>query len=407
MIIGLKATAAVLLSLGVLFLMTGAGINELVRETSADRPVAPQLIPAPTLETAADHRDSPNVFTDPAADINDVYAFVTSNGNVALALTVNPFQAPGNPQFFSPEVLYQLKIDNDGDFKEDLVIQFTFDKATADQKFTMVGPVKPKKPGVTDTLIKAKTSKSTVITGPANGTVVTGSNIKVFAGLADDPFFFDFVLVERLIGILPGGPLTRPGGVDFFAGFNVSIIAVELPPEMLKGKKDNNIRVWATTSRSTGTRRSEKFDDKDAPTFVQIDRMGLPAIGTVLIRTGDTPTAKGALKDKFNRGQPSTDVANFTAEVTKQAMALNNDATLSAALAKALLPDVLTLDVTNKSGFLNGRQPADDVIDAELNLLTGGAVKSDGVNANDKAFQSDFPFFATPHTASESVPVRE
>lgn len=374
----------------VMFVSTGAGKHDVIRTT------------------AADHRDAPTVIIDPAADINDVYAFVNPNTqNVVLAMTVNPFQAPGNPQYFSPEVLYQFKIDNDGDFKEDLVIQATFDKATADQKFTIVGPVKPKKQGTVDQEIKVKSGETTVVTGPANATIVTGSDAKVFCGLIDDPFYFDLVFVERLVGILPGGPVTRAPGVDYFAGFNVSVIAIEVPAAMLKGSKGNSIHVWATTSRSSATKRSDKADDKDAPSFVQIERMGLPAINTVLIRSGATPAEKGALKDAFNRGEPSTDVKDFKAEVTKQALLLNNDQAYTDTIVGVLLPDVLTLDVTSTSGFLNGRRPQDDVIDAELNVLTHGAVTSDGVNANDKPFLTDFPFFATPHTASETVPVRE
>src|ERR1051326_8451536 len=72
---------------------------------------------------AADHRDSPRVDADGRADINDVYAFVNpNNGNVVLAMTVNPFTVPGAPGVgFGTGVLYQFKIDNDGDAVEELV----------------------------------------------------------------------------------------------------------------------------------------------------------------------------------------------------------------------------------------------------------------------------------------------
>ncbi len=80
------------------------------------------------LITGADHRDAPGLLTEPAADINDVYVFVNPNtSNVVLAMTVNPFTAPGLNPMFSPECLYQFKIDNTGDAVEDLVIQVTFD----------------------------------------------------------------------------------------------------------------------------------------------------------------------------------------------------------------------------------------------------------------------------------------
>ena len=55
----------------------------------------------------ADHRDAPGVNEDPRADINDIYAFVNPNdGNVVLAMTVNPFQIGGAPGIaFGQDVL--------------------------------------------------------------------------------------------------------------------------------------------------------------------------------------------------------------------------------------------------------------------------------------------------------------
>ncbi len=180
---------------GLAVLLSGAATREHVREF------------------AADHRDSPLVIIDPAADICDMYIFKSPSTDpadadkVVLAMTVNPFQAPGNNQFFSPNVLYQFKIDNQDkkgnpalDNIEDTVIQFTFTKADTDQQFTMVGPAPTPKAGVVSSLIK-QTSKTIVIKGPANGTEVDGTSnaagIKVFCGLRDDPFFFDLLFGEK------------------------------------------------------------------------------------------------------------------------------------------------------------------------------------------------------------------
>ena len=66
-------------------------------------------------------------------------------------------------------------------------------------------------------------------------------------------------------------------------------------------------------------------------------------------------------------------------------------------LTMVLLPDVLTFDQSSSAGFLNGRKLDDDVIDAELSLLTKGAVTTDMVDANDRMFTSQFPFLAPPH----------
>ena len=66
-------------------------------------------------------------------------------------------------------------------------------------------------------------------------------------------------------------------------------------------------------------------------------------------------------------------------------------------LANVILPDILTFDTASSQGFLNGRRPADDVIDAELPLVTEGAVKTDCVDSNDTTFPSGFPYLAAPH----------
>ena len=67
-------------------------------------------------------------------------------------------------------------------------------------------------------------------------------------------------------------------------------------------------------------------------------------------------------------------------------------------LAKAtrFIADVMTYETGNTDGFLNGRQLADDVIDAELNLVTNGGIPSDCV-ANDSSLSSSWPFLAPPN----------
>jgi hypothetical protein len=72
-------------------------------------------------------------------------------------------------------------------------------------------------------------------------------------------------------------------------------------------------------------------------------------------------------------------------------------------IANVLLPDVLTFDTSSSDGFLNGRKLADDVIDAELALVTGGSgggtpvLSGDCVGANDVALPSSFPYLAPKH----------
>ena len=68
----------------------------------------------------------------------------------------------------------------------------------------------------------------------------------------------------------------------------------------------------------------------------------------------------------------------------------------AASIAQILLPDILTFNFNNNAGFLNGRKLADDVIDIELNLVTKGAVTTDGVGPHTDLLD-EFPFLGRPH----------
>ena len=75
---------------------------------------------------ASDHQDNPLVELNPAMDMTDVYAFPGSSPDrIALVLNswafLTPAQTPSTT--FDPNLLYQFKIDNTGDAKEDKVIQ--------------------------------------------------------------------------------------------------------------------------------------------------------------------------------------------------------------------------------------------------------------------------------------------
>jgi len=121
--------------------------------------------------------------------------------------------------------------------------------------------------------------------------------------------------------------------------------------------------------------------------LVQVERFGLPAIATVFI-----PTAR---KDEFNQAAPENDVASFRADMVAVLTAFGSNP----ALADALLPDIQPIDLTQPSGFLNGRRLQDDVITAELTLIfgPGTALSDDNVNANDRPFAAAFPYLAGPH----------
>src|SRR5215510_15621578 len=82
---------------------------------------------------ASSHREAPITALDHKADITDVYGFVSygvgSAGKVTLILCVDPLLEPANgPNWFpfDPDILYEIKIDNNNDAVEDIVFQFRF-----------------------------------------------------------------------------------------------------------------------------------------------------------------------------------------------------------------------------------------------------------------------------------------
>jgi len=91
------------------------------------------LLAAGTAAQAANHREAPITALDHKADIADVFAFRSYDGNpnprVTLIMDVDPFLEPANgPNWFpfDPDILYEIKIDNNNDAVEDIVFQFRF-----------------------------------------------------------------------------------------------------------------------------------------------------------------------------------------------------------------------------------------------------------------------------------------
>jgi Domain of unknown function (DUF4331) len=89
------------------------------------------LIATPPEVFASSHREAPITALDHAADITDFYAFVSYDhpDRVTFILNVDPFLQPSNgPNYFpfDPDVLYQIKIDNNYDAREDVTFQFRF-----------------------------------------------------------------------------------------------------------------------------------------------------------------------------------------------------------------------------------------------------------------------------------------
>ena len=69
------------------------------------------------------------------------------------------------------------------------------------------------------------------------------------------------------------------------------------------------------------------------------------------------------------------------------------------AVAKTLLPDILTYDPRRPASFPhNGRTLTDDVQDSFLAILTNGKVTEDGVGPHHDLL-TEFPYLGPPHKA--------
>jgi hypothetical protein len=271
---------------------------------------------------------------------------------------------------------------------------------------------------------------------------------KTFVGPSDDPFFVDLGAVFDGINIdKPGRPNiglgNQGGGKDDVAGYNTHSFVLQVPESEVTrdGKRVSDAKagnaavgVWATTER----RRVSvlRHGKRHGSRWVQVSRLGNPLINEVIIPIGQ--------KDKFNRTSPADDLKNFgkyalnpePARLLNALFKLGVKETNRTDIVQALLTgvpgltqigshpapaDTLKLNLgvppsaspsrfgalaNDLAGFPNGRRLADDVTDIELRVIAGALLKpseggkqiplGDGVDQNDHAFRSSFPYVALP-----------
>ena len=309
---------------------------------------------------AANHREAPITALDHKADITDWYAFVSPErpDRVIMILNVDPFLEPSNgPNYFpfDPNVLYEMKVDNDKDGVEDVTFQFRFKtEVRAPGVFTgFVGQLAgipaitalngPGSEGlslrqsytvtvVTRSANRPLGAEQTLYAVPSNvgprtmpnydalrqkGIYTIDNGIRVFAGTVADPFFidlgaaFDSLNFRKEAG---GGVLTAAVDADdknnyapnTLAGFNVNSIVLEVPITMLTrdgklhtaGDRDAVIGTYATTSRPR-VRVLRNLGINESGSWTQVQRMGNPLINELIIGTGS--------KDRFSMDDPQND----------------------------------------------------------------------------------------------------
>ena len=375
---------------------------------------------------AADHAESTSVANDPGADIGDVYAFLdpTDNSKVILAIDVEGFIVPSellNLSYFAPDILYRFEIENTGNAVADKVIDITFSPQTSrslPQTATVYldgigGPrTRSFQAPTTVQTLNAAANPFTVTTNAASG-------VSFYAGLTDDPFYFDIVGFNRFVGSVLGGnpdPTRLQRSRDSFAGYNIHMIAIKVPAALLRGPAGSVIGVNGVTMRQRISTRQNNGTVLATGNFVQVDRMATPAVNTALI-----PFPR---KNEYNASTPLDDANGlFAGDIVATLTALGTSPTNINILATVAVANGdflrLNLDTPNNNlgfgqritdpnytGFPNGRRPGDDTVDTLLYFITNQAIlMGDNVNSNELPFGATFPYFAAPNQPLENPAV--
>jgi hypothetical protein len=376
---------------------------------------------APKYVTASDHDDGEVDTKGRNVNLTDLYVFREQDQNPAarqddlvFVMNTNPRSVARQQYYFSTNALYEFKVsrvankDATPTGKEDAILQFQFSppNSNGEQEFKLTAIADGKK--------RSAIGRTTPLgTDPKNPTInrlsLGKTEVSVFAGLREDPFFFDVEQFFRVrAGALGIGPAVgfRPvnQAIDFAKGYNVNSIVVKIPRSFLAGFTNaTTFDVWETIS----------FQNPRDGKLQQVERLGRPGINEGLIVTNDFLNA-------FNSIPPTADLSSAAApvgaEAKKTLKALGNDDKRADVLLGAFLPDVMRIDTTVVSGYANalnakgspiaGRMLKDDVIDTTLQVLTNGAVKGDNVSyegtpdnpsQGHKPLEAQFPYLALPN----------
>ncbi len=368
--------------------------------------IAVILAPATRLD-AADHGDAPLTAHDLGADLNDAYMFLDPNDNsrLIMIMTVHGFIAPGengNFGIFDPALRYRFEIETTGDAKPDGFIDVRFSPRIANaagvplaQTATINLPN-----GRTFTAASTNSSPTAEVAPTPVLTTDAQSGVIFFAGLTDDPFFFDIPAFGRFNASIRAGT-PNPGlftrGRDSFAGYNTMAIAFSIPVSFIRGPGNEIGLAQATQRRNPQIFNTRTGEVSGSGRWVNIDRQGVPAVNVALVPFN--------LKNTFNAAN-SVDDANgrFAAGIVDVLQNFyRTDATSIAIFASLGVTrgDILRINLTvpnsgtnPEASFPNGRRLTDDVIDIELTLINNRQPLGDSVNGNDLPFRTTFPFLA-------------
>jgi len=302
--------------------------------------------------------------------MTDLYAFPKPGqpDRSVLVLNVHPSFAvsplgPTTNEPFAPGALYEIKIDTNGDAIADITYSVQFaDAEHGKQTATLRRVEGARAAGVCD-------EGDIIVEGARvsvdrDALVVTAGDYRAFFGWRSDSFFFD------ANGLFNNMQFT---GDDFFADKDVCSIVLELPNAALGS---NQVGLWGRTVAKT------------EGGWIQADRGARPEQAVFL---------PGESRELYLKGEPANDerfVVAFAHELEHSGGYPPADAI---AVAKTLLPDILSYDPRRPASFpQNGRTLTDDVFDVFCAIYTNGKVTGDKVGPHGDLLD-EFPYLGPPH----------
>lgn len=237
------------------------------------------------LATASDHDDiTPPGTQTTAPNLTDLYVFrkgeeqgtATTGDPNTLVFIMNSYdRLPAREEaFFNTSARYEFHLSRiEGSTPstttptaaDDAVLRFKFSNPNSNgqQRMTLTYIADGEETVVRDTLTDGDIlttpllDKGTGSTGTiANDVDINGQTVKVFAGLRQDPFYFDVDKFFALRADIANGDGaitdifgTDETAVDFTRGFNVLSVVVEVPRALLQGNGSaTTFDVWETIS---------------------------------------------------------------------------------------------------------------------------------------------------------------
>ncbi len=376
---------------------------------------------------ASDHLDTPAVIADPRADIGDLFAWISPDGNeLDLVMTIVGHS-------FSDKLSYVFHIDSGARFGRTaastvLVCRF----ASASAADCRLG---------SGDRARGDASKSA-------GLVSGRGHFRVFAGLRDDPFFNNVrgtrdVYNVAIAALASGARYDASGCPGFSAAQSADILRHWKRTD--GGPATNFLRGWTPDSIVVSIKLAAVT--RGGPMLAvwgatvgpkgQIDRAARPLTGNALLATLGAADESNRLKERYNAATPATS-ASFVPAVA-QGIALYDgfdgrcgdslliDRKAPPAqrywpLARLLADDRLWLNSRSavctqlfavERAALNGEKALAsdcggrtinyDAVNVYRSLLADGSTTKidDGVHADDKAHSTTiFPFLAAPDAVS-------